>query len=356
MNTSDNPNLDFLRATAVLYVFFGHLTFFRGITYLGPLRILPMGYWGVFIFFVHTSLVLMLSLERQWSGGVQNHLFRSFMIRRCFRIFPLSVFVVSFIALFHIPQQNLEHGYFVGALQTKWEILSNLLLIQNLTKSVSILGPLWSLPYEMQMYLFLPLLFVLLRSSRYLWRFILFEILSVTVAIFSFSHSWIPDFVLYVPCFLPGVLAYLLMGRGRAKLPSFLWPVTIFALTILFFLKNAWPYPWLACLILGLAIPWFSSLSNPLLVKICQLVAKYSYGIYLTHFFTIWFAFVRLHAIPRTARWIVFLLSSAGLPILLYHLLEEPLIQVGKRLADRLSKVSVQKSEESASIQSSSLS
>ena len=243
MNTSDNPNLDFLRATAVIFVFIGHLTFFRGITYLGPLKIYPMGYWGVFIFFVHTSLVLMLSLERQWSMGVQNNLFRSFMIRRCFRIFPLSVFVVSFIALFHIPQQSIEHGYFVGASQTKWETLSNLLLIQNLTKSGSVLGPLWSLPYEMQMYLFLPLLFVLLRLSKNLWRFILFEILSVAVAIFSFSHSWIPDFVLYVPCFLPGVLAYLLMRRGRAKLPSFLWPVTIFALTILFFLRTLGPFP-----------------------------------------------------------------------------------------------------------------
>jgi len=163
MSTSDNPNLDFLRATAVSYVFISHLTFFRGIYYLGPLRIVPLGYWGVFIFFVHTSLVLMLSLERQWIQHGPKNLFWSFIIRRCFRIFPLSVLVVSLIALSRIPQQVVEHGYFVGAAATKWDILSNLLLIQDLTTGVSILGPLWSLPYEMQMYLFLPFLFLLFR-------------------------------------------------------------------------------------------------------------------------------------------------------------------------------------------------
>jgi len=346
MNTSDNTNLDFLRATAVLYVFVSHLTFFRGIYFLGPLRIVPLGYWGVFIFFVHTCLVLMLSLERQWMQGGASKIFWTFMVRRCFRIFPLSILVVSLIALLHIPQKVVEHGSFVGASPTRWELVSNLMLIQNLTTGLSILGPLWSLPYEMQMYLFLPLLFLLFRSRNYWWVVVLW-LCSVGSAVIALRHPSIPDFLLYVPCFLPGVLAYKLMRSDRAKLPAFLWPIAILALTVLFFLKTGWPYPWAACFILGLAVPRFSPLSTPWLVKACQVVAKYSYGIYLTHFFAIWFAFVKLFAIPRTMRWGVFLLCAAGLPVLFYRLLEEPMIRVGKRLADRIVEASTRESKAS---------
>src|SRR5271170_7540516 len=89
----DLPNLDFLRAVAVLLVLFGHLTYYHGLTDLGPLSITLMGDMGVKIFFVHTCFVLMLSLERQWRNQAPTELFSSFIVRRIFRIYPLSVCV-----------------------------------------------------------------------------------------------------------------------------------------------------------------------------------------------------------------------------------------------------------------------
>src|SRR5437899_9089949 len=99
----DSPNLDFLRANAVLMVLAFHVLGSFGIRRAGPFNLEAMGQLGVLLFFVHTSFVLMLSLERQVAQYGQRRLFLVFMARRLFRIYPLSIFVVGAIALFRLP-------------------------------------------------------------------------------------------------------------------------------------------------------------------------------------------------------------------------------------------------------------
>jgi peptidoglycan/LPS O-acetylase OafA/YrhL len=345
--TVDNSNLDFLRATAVLFVVAAHVTYFFGIVRLGSWSLQPLGFWGVLIFFVHTSLVLMLSLERQWNHQGSNRLFMMFMVRRCFRIFPLSILVVILILVFHLPQANLDPGKFEGIAPTGWGVFVNLALVQNLFKKDSILGPMWSLPYEMQMYLFLPWLFLLLRPSRSTWRSLTFWLLSVAVGAFAVHHlRRIPDMALYIPCFLPGVMAYQLQRKARFRLQAFLWPLAVAALTITHLVatdwamhwggETRWAMRWGACLLLGLAVPRFAHLSVRWLVVASQIIAKYSYGIYLTHYFAMWLAFERLGNLPKLEKIVVFLVIGVGLPVLFYHGVEEPMIRIGKRVADRI--------------------
>jgi len=62
----NSANLDVLRAIAVLMVFFYHLLEYG---YFSERRVNRLGQFGVLIFFVHTSLVLMMSMERN-SGAV----------------------------------------------------------------------------------------------------------------------------------------------------------------------------------------------------------------------------------------------------------------------------------------------
>src|SRR4029077_4966072 len=63
-SSADSANLDLLRSAAVILVFVNHLLLFLGLTHAGEF-LRPLGRWGVQLFFVHSSLVLMMSLERQ---------------------------------------------------------------------------------------------------------------------------------------------------------------------------------------------------------------------------------------------------------------------------------------------------
>ena len=95
----DLTNLDLLRAVAVGLVFVGHLMTTMRIRALGDL-----GHLGVLLFFVHTSLVLMLSMGRLDMSG--SRLYISFLVRRIFRIYPLSVLAVLLVVAFHFPSTS----------------------------------------------------------------------------------------------------------------------------------------------------------------------------------------------------------------------------------------------------------
>jgi peptidoglycan/LPS O-acetylase OafA/YrhL len=237
--STDLPNLDFMRAVAVLLVLFGHLTYFLGLMDWGALSIILMGEMGVKIFFVHTCFVLMLSLERQWNNQTATELFCAFMVRRVFRIYPLSIFAICLVIAFRLPMAELHVGQFVAMPLHPALVITNLLLVQR--SQNSILGPTWSLPYEMAMYLFLPWLFLLLYPNKSCWRVAATWLLSVLaglsfLAYMGGRHS--NNFLLYVPCFLPGVIAYQLQRTPRRQLPAIVWPGVIIGVVVLYLWKQ----------------------------------------------------------------------------------------------------------------------
>src|SRR5260370_14053273 len=90
---SESTNLYFLRSCAIFFLVLFHilLYFQHTSTLRGHLNLMPFGHFGVLIFFVHTSLVVLFSLERQDSRTPGAPLFTPFLIRRIFRIYPLSI-------------------------------------------------------------------------------------------------------------------------------------------------------------------------------------------------------------------------------------------------------------------------
>jgi peptidoglycan/LPS O-acetylase OafA/YrhL len=313
-----SPNLDVLRSMAVLMVLFDHLTRHYHFDRFGNI-----GLFGVLLFFVHTSLVLMYSMQRSGLSGAA--LLKDFYVRRFFRIYPLSVLAVLTAVALHLHADG--RGLVIAPRPGAWELISNLLLVQNLTQTSSIIGPLWSLPIEVQMYLILPFLF--LWRKRSLWQLFALWLICGLLGHFPQTIPALTWFTLliFIPNFLPGVIAFTL--PQKRILPSFLWPAFIILLAGLFLWSPSRRMGAELCLLLGVALPTFREITLRPLKLISGRIATYSYGIYLGHSFFIWFALTRHHS------WILFLLMWSIIPVLLYHGFEHPAIEMGRKVAEK---------------------
>lgn len=344
---TNSRNLDLLRSLAVLLVVGFHLAKLFNWEFPG-LRVTDFGLLGVMLFFVHTTLVLMFSLERQHSNP-GSRLFLPFMIRRCFRIYPLAMLVVTFVFLFHVPS-DLQFGKFDLMHQSAANAIANLLLIQNVTLQKANPGVLWSLPFELQMYVALPALFLRTLRAKSSWAPIAFW---WAVVAFWFSLGWLTGtlplsaggirspaeaflkFTGFAPCFLPGIVAYKLWRQPR-RLPGWLWPVFI-CLCCAGFVRLAGSQPietgWFLCFAIGLGAPHFRELQENPLARFAQGVARYSYGIYLLHYFALWVGFVVFSHLPFGVQFPIFIAVLVTLSVVLYHTVEAPLIALGVRLS-----------------------
>jgi peptidoglycan/LPS O-acetylase OafA/YrhL len=329
-----SANLDFLRAVAVLLVLAQHICRRMHVEHIGWAPAASLGLFGVLLFFVHTSLVLMYSMERSRLQG--KLLLKDFYIRRIFRIYPLSILAVATALALHLNSDiNGTAGLSYGSLPGKMAILSQVLLVQNLAHVKSIVNVLWSLPFEVQMYLFLPFLFAWVQRKRVFWSLLALWVASLFAA-WAQPHFAALDrapLLRFVPCFIPGIIAF-----AMPRIPvlrSYLWPVFLFGLIAAFTLNPVLPMGWALCLVLGLLIPFFREIQTKSIRTISNHVATYSYGIYISHQFCIWFALGVLASHPLWLRLGVLCTSLVVLPILLYHGIEKPMIRVGIHLAAR---------------------
>lgn len=340
--TASHRNLDLVRAIAVLIVVARHLVLYYDVPERPWFQHWPFGTAGVAIFFVHTSLVLMFSLERQSDG--RRPVYGAFLIRRIFRIYPLSVLaVVATVFIFRVADPGtLDWGV----------VLANLGLVQNLVGVSSVLTPLWSLPLEMQMYLLLPFLFLLVKRRG--WPVMAFVVLPSSILLAGLEHflKALPTLIPYAPCFVAGVLSYAIWDRVRPRLPWQAVPATIVAGVLVYMLTYRWLH-WKAvlaipmCLALGLLLPLCRDLPEGRLSRAAKLVATYSYGIYLFHEVYLRL-FARLLADripslrlgPSTDPWVwlpvgLALAATALTSFALYHLVELPFMRAGARIASR---------------------
>jgi peptidoglycan/LPS O-acetylase OafA/YrhL len=340
----DSANLDFLRSFAVLLVFYVHLYDIWTGTGKDSGFVWHLGQLGVLMFFVHTCLVLMWSLERSSLEGWR--LFSSFYIRRAFRLYPLSIVCVLLAYCFDLRWQPAN-------------LWRNLTLTQNLFFTghpiyPPTLTPLWSLPLEVEMYLFLPVLFLIFRNRSVK---LLAAIWSISV-ILAFLQPGMGDRFLilrYVPCFLGGVIAWRLMRqRDIARLSVWLWPVAIVGISAIWMMASGKYLPLgIAAfgLCLGLAIPLFRDIKWSAATNASRIVARYSYGIYLSHFPIMVFVlsapgyprFRFIHRFPRPKHYarplnatLVLVLTTLAV-LVLYHLIEAPGIRLGQKVAGWIS-------------------
>lgn len=356
--SAELANLDFLRAVAVCLVFLNHLgpaLGFRGVAALGHL--------GVLLFFVHTALVLMMSMERLRLEGWR--LYRTFMIRRIFRIYPLSILAVLLLAAVPLAQQawGFEWGW------PGWgPLVSNVALVQNVTGTGSTLGVLWSLPFEVQMYALLPLLFLWLRKAGSIRAAASGWVAAAAVALTEYAirgTSNIETGLLtrYFPCFFGGLLAWQSLKISRKRWPGWLWPVCLASLVVGYRVlwvvrdfgpevlvsrtqlsttpEGMWWPGWvevvvegLFCACVGLAIPLFREIRWSWLKRASKLVAQYSYGVYLSHSVAIWLCFAYRPTPWAGLNLLGSVVLTGAISVATFHLLEQPGIEAGKRVAE----------------------
>jgi peptidoglycan/LPS O-acetylase OafA/YrhL len=317
-------NLDVLRAIAAMCVLLAHVVE-KGLKLTDGPVINQIGRFGVLVFFVHTSVVLLRSLDRSPEGGPWS----VFYVRRLFRIYPLCVATITLVIGINVLLTSNER-------MPTMDLLANILLIQNLTGSPNVIGPLWSLPYEVQMYLALPYLHgmigrgVSLASIAVLWT----AVTGVNLVVTAIGGETITQ---YIPCFLAGALAHQLLKRKLAILPGAFWPLGICAAIVPAVLSwSANPTAelirdYLTCLVIAVAIGYVKEMREGPLVRASRTVAKYSYGIYLLHMPILWFAFQYMR-VDVPAQLFLFTALCSILPWIGYRLIEEPMIAIGRRI------------------------
>jgi peptidoglycan/LPS O-acetylase OafA/YrhL len=276
-----------------------------------------------------------MSIERTSLSGWK--LAVNFYVRRAFRIYPLSIFVVLAMVAFHIPAMP-NVVYAPVSMPT---LLANLGLVQNVTNAPYILGPLWSLPWEVQMYAVIPFIFLALRSRPAAAAWQLWLGVLIVRLLGLILHIKLLGLLAYAPCFLVGATIW----RRSGEPPRFRggwFPLLVIAAGATYAIARqvAGYQPifiaaYAASLVLGLGLPLFQDLPESFLTRNCHYVAKYSYGVYLSHVPLMWIVRVPMAGANLFLRAAFLTVTSVAVPVLFFHLLEDPLIRAGKRLAGR---------------------
>jgi peptidoglycan/LPS O-acetylase OafA/YrhL len=327
-NRSFVPSLDFVRTVAVLLVVLDHTLLALHIFLDGRAEFI--GLLGVWMFFVHTSLVLMWSLERRPYT-------LDFYIRRVFRIYPLALFAIFVALITRFPLLGGTTNFFQYHPASPGNVVATALLVYNLVPQAlhyhPIVSVIYTLPMEVQMYVFLPMLFAFARRELRIWPLLL-----MWAVVWCAGNHWFASSVNVVTAtseFIPGVIAFVAYKRLQPKLPSWLFPV---ALALLIALMVIVPRIWLGgvfALAVALLLPCFRGLPAGIFTKACHYVAKYSYGIYLSHQFALVLGIYLLPGRPVALQLGVEFATIAVVSVAAYHLLEKPMIDLGSRLAAR---------------------
>ncbi len=159
--------LDGLRGLAALMIFlyhaWGHSGFPRITAVIGSFPPVDLTNYvmfcgqGVAVFFVLSGFLLSLAFWQELQGGRAVGL-GDFFRRRFLRIYPAYLVVVLVLALIYDVAHPLSSRIIITA--------SHLLLLHNLTEATiyNISAPLWSVATEFQLYVILPLIFLILKK------------------------------------------------------------------------------------------------------------------------------------------------------------------------------------------------
>ncbi len=308
---------------------------------------------GVMLFFVLSGFCI----HYPYAATGKKLFLPSYAVRRFLRIYPPYFFAV----VFSVICEHIVRHYFGQLASPKPLVINSLFMLQNYLPPRGQLlsnAALWSLPVEVELYIFFPIFYFLLRALAVLPTMAIVTCVSACALALSLAgNDYIPgNLALYWLVWCAGAL--LAEWLRKDKLPSWQWPCTIvmaidFVAAVacaslkvqLSICSLVWSFAYFMLVWWGLSNPqklvWLkSSFSRPFLF-----LGLISYSLYLFHspffylFGNIWAACVG--AKPASYLLAILFALLAIIPAYFgYRFIEAPSHNLGRRLASWLENAS----------------
>lgn len=290
-NVSNN-NFDIVRLVLAIIVVLSHVRDLNNInSYFFSLF---SGDFAVECFFVISGYLIIRSFKN-------NHSLRKYILSRGMRILPMYYFsvLIFFFILFFTSHLSFSEYFNNGGGRYLFFNAIFLNFIQPWLPGVfvnnphisAVNGALWTIKVEVLFYVFVPffVLFVKKIEKYTLYTFLLFIVLSISFRWLVSSYHDVLHLPQQLENQLPSVLSYFLLGGvvnylDLSKIPkSFVFGMfSICSLYLLVNIKTDYEFILRPFVIAGFILPL--CLQRILLVNIPEKLGDLSYGIYVTHF------------------------------------------------------------------------
>ena len=347
------PALDGLRLVAFISVFIHHLPFFQSSPVLT--KFTEYGWVGVELFFVISSYLFFRLLDAEYSKKGQINA-TNFYIRRVLRIYPLMI-CFTLAAMWYFSAFTPSGFLRLAGIATFTDNIISWFLGYS---SIPTTAHLWTLSFEFQVYLLIPMAFLAwkrLGNTRFL-TLVTFVYLACFSARLLSTYFGAPHPVVWVTPFLQpeAILAGIVLATGALKsIPTVAWPV-IFAAAGWKFINTlvpwanvhaaalSYPLAAIACVALVESVRRIAVLRSIFSAKPMVFLGTISFGLYVYHFLGI---YIGQSILARSAQPLSFTSEigsygilaivsatvTVGMAALSYYILEMPFLRLKDRFA-----------------------
>jgi peptidoglycan/LPS O-acetylase OafA/YrhL len=348
------PELDGLRFFAFLLVFIHHQDLFLSIPLFSALK--AYGWVGVDLFFALSAFLFTKLLIAEY-GRTRSINFKKFYLRRVFRIWPLYfIFIGISILIFLFIRHNTISNYIIIRIVGLFAFSDNIMTAIYGYHSIPYSVHLWTIAYEEQFYIFIPIiiLFLVRSSSRtkklsFILVFVFFSLIRLVFITEKIHHPVI--WVLPITHF-ESIIFGMVIGFGgfdfllkRIK-PLLLGLFGVLFFVLLCFLPNVgnisywlvltYSFVGISTTLVLFAVSNSNLLKKVLSGKLFVFLGKRSYGLYVYHLLgngVAAYLVQKLQFIPSgsLASFLYSLALTIILSIISYKIIETPFLKLKRR-------------------------